>query len=154
MYCIKWNLFYLNIASLSPENIFYLQELPLSISHCISESSFDWTALEVWKIFLKCFSDWEFLSWAMMQCSKLIFSLAFGTESRPSMSNLAAQPRGFSTALFRFSLKQKFPTYWQIVLILTTLNSTFLLQVVFSDTSSCPLPLQLWFKHFQYIRLS
>jgi len=39
---------------------------------------------------------------------------------------------------------------WQPVLILITLNTTFLMQVVFSATLSRLLPLQLGFERFHY----
>jgi len=48
----------------------------------------------------------------------------------------------------------KYPTYWQLVLILIILNLIFLLQVILSATLSRLLPLQLGLECFQYISLS
>jgi len=68
---------------------------------------------------------------------------------RPAMSN-PRPSRRFCAAQFRFSLLSKYLP----ILILTILNLTFLMQVVFSATLSHLLPLQLGFERFLYLSLN
>jgi len=105
-------------------------------------------------------SEWQDIKWLLDTWPRSNASLERTEETRskrwrtsyslfkPAMSNPRPsgrmQPsRRFYAAQLRFSLWKKSLTYWQPVLILITLNVTFLMQVVLSAIFSRLLPLQL-----------